>query len=104
MARIAVGGFQHETNTFAPLKATYRDFEQADGWPGLTEGAAILAAFGGINLPIAGFLGRAKLRHDIVPLLWCSASPSAHVERETYETIAARLLSLIKATGSLDGI
>ena len=26
MARIAVGGFQHETNTFAPLKATYRDF------------------------------------------------------------------------------
>ena len=47
MARIAVGGFQHETNTFAPLKATYRDFEMADGWPGLTEGPAILTAFDG---------------------------------------------------------
>jgi microcystin degradation protein MlrC len=105
VARIAVGGFQHETNTFAPLKATYRDFEMADGWPGLTEGAAILTAFDGINLPIAGFLERARIaRHEIVPLLWCSASPSAHVERDAYERIADRLLSLIKAAGSLDGI
>jgi microcystin degradation protein MlrC len=104
MARIAVGGFQHETNTFAPLKATYRDFEMADGWPGLTEGSAILSAFEGINLPIAGFLGRAGTQHTIVPLLWCSASPSAQVEREAYEQITTRLLSLIKSAGSLDGI
>jgi len=26
MARIAVGGFQHETNTFAPTRATWDDF------------------------------------------------------------------------------
>jgi microcystin degradation protein MlrC len=105
VARIAVGGFQHETNTFAPLKATYRDFEQADGWPGLTEGAAILSTFDGINLPIAGFLeGARAAKHEIVPLLWCSASPSAHVERDAYERIAGRLLSLIKEAGSIDGI
>ncbi|GAB2178618.1 M81 family metallopeptidase [Dongia sp. agr-C8] len=104
MARIAIGGFQHETNTFAPLKATYRDFEQADGWPGLTEGAAIRDTFEGINLPIAGFLESTRSKHDIVPLLWCSASPSAHVEREAYERIAGRLLSLIKGAGSIDGI
>jgi microcystin degradation protein MlrC len=105
VARIAVGGFQHETNTFAPLKATYRDFEQADGWPGLTEGAAILSTFDGINLPIAGFLESARAaKHEIVPLLWCSASPSAHVERDAYERIAGRLLSLIKEAGAIDGI
>ena len=105
MARIAVGGFQHETNTFAPLKATYRDFEQADGWPGLTEGAAIFTTFDGINLPIAGFLQRARaVQHEIVPLLWASASPSAHVERDAYERIAGRLLNLFKAAGSLDGL
>jgi microcystin degradation protein MlrC len=105
VARIAIGGFQHETNTFAPLKATYRDFEQADGWPGLTEGAAILNTFDGINLPIAGFLESARAaKHEIVPLLWCSASPSAQVERDAYERIAGRLLSLIKEAGSIDGI
>lgn len=27
MARIAVGGFQHETNTFAPSRATFATFE-----------------------------------------------------------------------------
>ena len=26
MARITVGGFQHETNTFAPQRATWDDF------------------------------------------------------------------------------
>jgi microcystin degradation protein MlrC len=76
----------------------------ADGWPGLTEGPAILTAFDGINLPVAGFLPRARSRHEIVPLLWCSASPAAHVERDAYERIAARLLELIKGAGSLDGL
>jgi microcystin degradation protein MlrC len=104
VARIAIGGFQHETNTFAPLKATYRDFEMADGWPGLTEGTAILTTFDGINLPIAGFLDAARAKHEIVPLLWASASPSAHVERDAYERIAGRLLSLIKGAGSLNGL
>lgn len=27
MTRIAVGGFLHETNTFAPTKATFVDFQ-----------------------------------------------------------------------------
>ena len=41
MPRIAFGGFQHETNTFSPVKATFADFEAADAWPGLTQGDAI---------------------------------------------------------------
>jgi len=105
MARIAVGGFQHETNTFAPLKATYRDFEMADGWPGLTEGPAILTTFDGINLPTAGFLERARMaKHEIAPLLWCSASPSGPVERDAYERIVGRMLMLVREAGRLDGI
>ena len=32
MARIAVGGMQHETNTFAPSKADYAAFEDGGGW------------------------------------------------------------------------
>ena len=33
MPGIAVGGFLHETNTFAPTKATYADFVHGGGWP-----------------------------------------------------------------------
>ena len=39
MARIAVGGFQHETNTFAPQQATWDEFVRADAWPPLLRGA-----------------------------------------------------------------
>jgi microcystin degradation protein MlrC len=105
MARIAVGGFQHETNTFAPLRATLADFEAADAWPGLTEGAALFEAVKGINLPAAGFIDEARsLGHELVPLLWCSAQPSAHVTRDAYETILQRLLALLGEARSLDAV
>ena len=35
MARIAIGAFQHETNTFAPSRADYAAFEAGGGWPGV---------------------------------------------------------------------
>ena len=47
MALIAVGGFQHETNTFAPSKADYRAFEAGGGGPGVQFGAAIGPAVAG---------------------------------------------------------
>jgi microcystin degradation protein MlrC len=105
MARFAIGGFQHETNTFAPVKASFWDFEMADGWPGLTRGDAMLTAFEGINLPIAGFIAEARRQgHDLRPALWCSASPSAEVEIHAYEKIVGELLDRIKAQGRVDGI
>src|SRR5208283_407161 len=42
MARIAVGGFQHETNTFAPLTASWADFERADAWPPFVRGPELI--------------------------------------------------------------
>ena len=33
MARVAFGGFQHETDTFAPLTASWADFEPTPGRP-----------------------------------------------------------------------
>jgi microcystin degradation protein MlrC len=39
MARIAIGGFQHETNTFSPDCADFAAFESPDAWPGLTRRA-----------------------------------------------------------------
>lgn len=105
MARIAVGGFQHETNTFAPLTATLADFEQADAWPGLTSGASLFDAVKGINLPAAGFIDEARsLSHDLVPLLWCSAQPSGHVTLDAFETIVADMLARLAKCRSLDAV
>ncbi len=105
MAHIAVGGFQHETNTFAPLKATLADFEQADAWPGLTMGPALFEAVRGINLPAAGFIEEARsLGHRLTPLLWCSAQPSAHVTRDAFEAIMQRLLDQLVHARTLDAV
>jgi microcystin degradation protein MlrC len=105
MARIAVGGFQHETNTFSPVEATYADFETPDAWPGLTRGGALLEAVSGINLPITGFAAEARsLDHEFVPLAWCSAQPSGRVTREAYERIVRMLLEDLRAACQIDAV
>src|SRR5580700_5146512 len=100
MARIAVGGFQHETNTFAPLRATWADFERADAWPGFIRGAELIDAVKGYNLPIAGAVETLTgLGHDLTPLCWCSAPPCSYVERDAYERVAATMLDDLAALG-----
>jgi microcystin degradation protein MlrC len=103
--RIAAGGFQHETNTFAPVLAGLADFEAPDAWPGLIRGAEIAPAVTGVNVPIAGFLQAAEAAgHEILPLLWCSATPSAPVTRDAYEGIAREMLGLIATAGPIDAL
>jgi microcystin degradation protein MlrC len=105
LARIAIGGFQHETNTFSPTPASLADFEAPDAWPGLTRGGAMLDAVAGINLPAAGFVQEARsLHHELVPLTWCSAQPSGRVSRDAYEHVSGLLLDDLRRAGSVDGV
>jgi len=105
MPRVAVAGFMHETNTFAPTRARYDDFAAADAWPGLVRGPEMFDAVAGINLPVAGFIEACRAeRFELVPLLWCSASPLAHVEREAYERIVADLLQSLAQALPVDAI
>ena len=103
--RIAVGGFQHETNTFAPSKADYAAFAQADSWPELQSGPALLTAFTGMNVPVAGFIDAAtKAGHTLLPLVWCSATPSAHVTEDAFERIAAMMLDALDGSAPFDAV
>ncbi len=105
MARIAVGGFQHETNTFAPQRATWDDFARADAWPGFIRGPELIPAVEGFNLPIAGAVkALQELRHELLPLCWCSAPPSSYVEREAYEKVAGAILDDLAGYAPIDGI
>ena len=90
--RIAVAGFQHETNTFAPVKAAWDDFVAGGGWPGLSRGREIPEAVKGANLPAAGAIEALKdMGHEVVPLTWAAASPSAQVTRDAFERYWAML-------------
>ncbi|MBM3393311.1 MAG: M81 family metallopeptidase [Betaproteobacteria bacterium] len=103
--RIAIGGFQHETNTFAPSLATFDDFARGGGWPPLLQGGDIFDGVAGINLPIAGFIeGMRDSGHTLVPTAWAAASPSAHVTRDAYERIAGMIVESIAHAGAIDAV
>lgn len=105
MSVIAVGGFQHETNTFAPTKADYPAFEHGGGWPQLTRGADIAPRVAGANIPAAGAIETLHaLGHKTVGLVWGAASPSAQVTRDAYERIAGDMLARLAVAGPVDGV
>ena len=67
--RVAIGGFQHETNVFASTKATYADFVVGGTYPPLSRGLAMLEAVRHSSLPIAGFMDEAtNAPFELVPL------------------------------------
>src|SRR5260370_9828917 len=105
MTRIAVGGFLHETNTFAPTKATYDDFVHGGGWPAMARGDDVLKTMRNINVGLAGFVEEAETNGwDMVPTISCGGSPSAHVTRDAYERIVKVMVEGIKAAGPLDAV
>jgi microcystin degradation protein MlrC len=105
MTRIAVGAFLHETNTFAPTKATYDDFVHGGGWPAMAVGADVLKTMHSINVGLSGFVEAANAnRWELVPTISCGASPSAHVTEDAYERIVRVMVDGIRAAERLDAV
>lgn len=105
MARIVYGGFLHETNTFAPDLADWEAFKAGGGWPGMVSGEAVWPTLEGSNISAAGFVAKALADgHDVVPSTWAAASPSAHVQEQTYERIAGMILDGIRAALPVDAV
>lgn len=103
--RVALAGFLHETNTFAPSKATLANFEQGGGYLPICRGEEIFSRSAGVNLGISGALAHgAASGWEMVPILWTGAIPSAHVEQAAFENIAGEIIDGIKSAGPLDGI
>lgn len=103
--RIAIAGFQHETNCFGVTKAGLHEFEMADSWPGMLRGEQVVSETSGMNLPVAGFAEAAQAAGiEVVPILWCSAEPSAHVTDQAFETICGLLLDGVRNAGLIDGV
>jgi microcystin degradation protein MlrC len=100
MTRIAVGGFLHETNTFAPTKAAFDAFAH---W--MAQGADVLKVMRNINTGLAGFIDAAEARGwELVPTIACAATPSAHVTEDAFERITKAIIDGIASAGRLDGV
>ncbi|MDW3221480.1 MAG: M81 family metallopeptidase [Paracoccaceae bacterium] len=103
--RVALAGFLHETNTFAPTKARMADFLQGGGYMPLARGSALIEQSRNINLGIGGaVLFAESAGWDIVPILWAGAVPSAYVCQDAYKCITDEIISGVAAAGDLDGV
>jgi microcystin degradation protein MlrC len=105
MARIAIGGFQHETNTFAPSPADYAAFEAGGGWPGVQYGEPLFGAVAGANIPAAGAIDALRAAgHQLVGTAWAAASPSAAVTSDAFERIGGEIVRRLKEALPMDGV
>ncbi len=98
MRRIAVGGIVHETNTFAPTPTPLDAFSR-------DEGAALVERWHGSHSSMGGVLqGLSDAGYEPVPLLYATAMPSGLVPRDAYNALLDRLLALLRAAASVDGV
>lgn len=105
--RVLVAGFQHETNTFAPVLADWAAFHRGDSFPAYARGEVNLQRFDGVNIPLGGFLSVAREHGwQLSASVWAGATPSAQVTEDAFERIAGAIVDDVKqalATG-LDAI
>ncbi len=106
--RIAIGGFLHESHSFAAHPTTYRDFLEPGGFPPLCHGTNLIDSLRHTSVPAAGAISVIDAEGaTIIPLAWGFANPAGPVQDEAFERIAAlncALLSMALDDGPLDGV
>jgi microcystin degradation protein MlrC len=80
--RIAIGGFMHESNTFAPLPTDLRRFRDGS----LTYGDAMVPTWQEAHHEVGGFIaGAEKLGYELAPVGMAWATPAGPVADEFFE-------------------
>jgi microcystin degradation protein MlrC len=99
--RIAVGGFMHESNTFAPLPADLNRFREGS----LTYGDAVIPVWQEAHHEVGGFIeGAARFGYEAVPIAMAWATPAGPVSDEFFDHFTQALVTgcqLARADGVL---
>lgn len=98
--RIAIGGFMHESNTFAPLPADLHRFREAS----LTYGDAVIPVWQDAHHEVGGFIeGASKFGYDVVPVAMAWATPAGPVTNEFFDHFTDALVTGFKLARA-DGV
>jgi microcystin degradation protein MlrC len=104
MARIAIGGFQHETNCFVEPHTDFSVFAGIGDRPPLARGEDVLRNLPNKSFGMSGFLETVGDRHELVPLLWTSGGAAGLVTSDAYERIAGELVGRLSVALPVDGV
>lgn len=104
MARIAVGGFHHETNCFIPARTDFEAFRTIGDRPPLSRGEEIFSNLPGRAFAMSGFLADMAERHDLTPLVWASGGAGGYVTSDAYERIVGELIGRLSLAMPVDAV
>ncbi len=104
MARIAIGGFLHETNCFVPMRTDYAYYENGGEMPPLARGAQILQRTRGSSFGMSGFLEVMEDRHELVPLIWGHAGAGGYITDDAFERIVGELVGGLSLAMPVDAV
>ncbi len=104
MARIAIGGFHHETNCFVPGVTDYAYFAQHRDRPPLCRDDDIFEWLPNANFALSRFIELMADRHELVPTVWTSGGAGALVSRDAFERISAELVGALSRKMPVDAV
>ncbi len=104
--RIASGGVQHETNTFATTPTTLADFvRDSECGPDLAGFEVIVDRYRGTGCIHGGYIAGAEaLGVELLPLLSARAQPAGVVQQQTFDTMLGWFLERLQAALPVDGV
>jgi microcystin degradation protein MlrC len=104
MARIAVGGFHHETNCFVPTRTDFEYFAAHRDRPPLVRGPDVVKWLTDTSFALSGFFSAMGEGQDYVPLVWTSGGAGGIVTRDAFERIAAEMIGMLSQQLPVDAI
>jgi len=104
MARIAVGGFMHETNCFVSVHTDFAYFASIGDRPPLSRGEEVLQNLPGRSFAMSGFLAAMADRHEMVPLVWASGGAGGYVTSDAYERIVGEMIGRLSVALPVDAV
>ena len=104
MARIAVGGFQHETNCFVPARTDFEYFAAHRDRPPLVRGPDVIKWLSDTSFALPGFFAEMGARHDYVPLVWTSGGAGGYVTRDAFERITGEMVGRLSEAMPVDAV
>jgi microcystin degradation protein MlrC len=104
MARIAIGGFQHETNCFVEPKTDFAYFQSHRDRPPLVFGDEVISWLANSSFALTGFIKDMRQTHELVPLLWTSGGAGGLVTRDAFERITGGLVGALSAAMPVDAL
>jgi len=104
MARIAIGGYSHETNCFVPMRTDYEYFARGGEFPPLARHEEVIERSKGATFGMSGFLDTIDSSHELVPLIWGQGGAGGYITDDCFERIVCELVGMLSQAMPVDAV